>query len=159
MAARDSRPAVLIRGFQITFPHMEALVPFVLVIGAMGGNVGSQSATIVVRGFATGRVDFQNLGHFLFKELVVSTLMGLACGVLSGAVSMVWHGDLRLSLTVGISMFVAIIASAILGVLVPYFFRLVKIDPAIAAGPAVTTIDDIVAIGIYYVVAILLITA
>ena len=152
-------PAVLIRGFQITFPHMEALVPFVLVIGAMGGNVGSQSATIVVRGFATGRVDFQNLGHFLFKELVVSTLMGLACGVLSGAVSMVWHGDLRLSLTVGISMFVAIIASAILGVLVPYFFRLVKIDPAIAAGPAVTTIDDIVAIGIYYVVAILLITA
>ena len=152
-------PAVLIRGFQITFPHMEALVPFVLVIGAMGGNVGSQSATIVVRGFATGRVDFPNLGHFLFKELGVSTLMGLACGVLSGAVSMVWHGDLRLSLTVGISMFVAIIASAILGVLVPYFFRLVKIDPAIAAGPAVTTIDDIVAIGIYYVVAILLITA
>ncbi|MEX1308936.1 MAG: magnesium transporter [Candidatus Sulfomarinibacteraceae bacterium] len=152
-------PAVLTRGFQVSFPHMDALVPFVLVIGAMGGNVGSQSATIVVRGFATGRVDFRNLGHFLFKELVVSSLMGLACGVLSGLVSQVWHGDLRLSATVGISMFVAIIASAILGVLVPFFFRLVKIDPAIAAGPAVTTIDDIVAIAIYYVVAILLITA
>ena len=152
-------PAILTRGFQVSFPHMDALVPFVLVIGAMGGNVGSQSATIVVRGFATGRVDFRNLGHFLFKELVVSTLMGLACGVLSGLVSQVWHGDLRLSATVAISMFVAIIASAILGVLVPFFFRLVKIDPAIAAGPAVTTIDDIVAIGIYYAVALLLITA
>jgi len=152
-------PAVLTRSFQITFPHMDVLVPFVLVIGAMGGNVGSQSATIVVRGFATGRVDFQNLGHFLYKELVVSTLMGLACGALSGLVSQVWHGDIRLSLTVAISMFVAIVASAILGVLVPFFFRLVHIDPAIAAGPAVTTIDDIVAIGIYYVVAILLITA
>ena len=152
-------PAVLIRSFQITFPHIDALVPFVLVIGAMGGNVGSQSATIVVRGFATGRVDFQNLGHFLFKELVVSSLMGLACGVLSGLVSMIWHGNVMLSLTVAISMTVAIIASAILGVLVPYFFRLVHIDPAIAAGPAVTTIDDIVAIGIYYLVAILLITA
>lgn len=125
----------------------------------MGGNVGSQSATIVVRGFATGRVDFQNLGHFLFKELVISSLMGLACGGLSGIVSQLWHGDTMLSLTVAISMFAAIIASAILGVLVPFFFRLVKIDPAIAAGPAVTTIDDIVAIGIYYVVAILLITA
>jgi len=56
-------------------------------------------------------------------------------------------------------MLVAIIASAILGVLVPYFFRLVKIDPAIAAGPAVTTIDDIVAIAIYYLVALLLISA
>ena len=152
-------PAVLTRGFQVSFPHMDALIPFVLVIGAMGGNVGSQSATIVVRGFATGRVDFQNLGHFLYKELVVSSLMALACGVLSGIVSQLWHGDLRLSATVAISMFVAIIASAILGVLVPYFFRLVKIDPAIAAGPAVTTIDDIVAIGIYYLVALLLITA
>ncbi len=151
-------PAVLTSGFQISFPHMKELVPFVLVIGAMGGNVGSQSATIVVRGFATGRVDFQNLGHFLFKELVVSSLMGLACAVLSGVVSQLWHGDLRLSATVAISMFVAIIASAILGVLVPFFFRLVNIDPAIAAGPAVTTIDDIVAIGIYYLVAILLIT-
>ncbi len=152
-------PAVLTHGFQISFPHMDELVPFVLVIGAMGGNVGSQSATIVVRGFATGRVDFQNLGHFLYKELVVSTLMGLACGVLSGLVSQLWHGNAWLSATVAISMFVAIIASAILGVLVPYFFRLVKIDPAIAAGPAVTTIDDIVAIGIYYIVALLLITA
>jgi len=151
-------PAMLTWGFQITFPHMETLVPFVLVIGAMGGNVGSQSATIVVRGFATGRVDFQNLGHFLYKELVVSTLMGIACGALSGLVSHLWHGNFRLSATVAISMFVAIIASAILGVLVPYFFRLVNIDPAIAAGPAVTTIDDIVAIGIYYLVAILLIT-
>ena len=151
-------PAVLTRGFQVSFPHMDALVPFVLVIGAMGGNVGSQSATIVVRGFATGRVDFQNLGHFLFKELMVSSLMGLACGVLSGLVSQLWHGDVRLSATIAISMTVAIIASAILGVLVPFFFRLVKIDPAIAAGPAVTTIDDIVAIGIYYGVALLLIT-
>ncbi len=152
-------PAVLTSGFQISFPHMNELVPFILVIGAMGGNVGSQSATIVVRGFATGRVDFQNLGHFLFKELVISSLMGLACGLLSGLVSQLWHGNTMLSLTVAISMFVAIIASAILGVLVPYFFRLIKIDPAIAAGPAVTTIDDIVAIGIYYLVAIMLITA
>jgi magnesium transporter len=113
----------------------------------------------VVRGFATGRVDFRNLGHFLSKELVVSSLMGLACGLLSGLVSQIWHGDARLSLTVAISMTAAIVASAILGVLVPFFFRLVKIDPAIAAGPAVTTIDDIVAIGIYYGVALLLITS
>ncbi len=152
-------PAILTRGFQVSFPNMDVLVPFVLVIGAMGGNVGAQSATIVVRGFATGRVDFRNLGHFLFKELVVSGVMGLACGLLSGLVVQVWYGIPRLSATVGISMTVAIVASAILGVLVPFFFRLVKIDPAIAAGPAVTTIDDIVAIGIYYVVAILLITA
>ncbi len=151
-------PALLVWAFQISFPQMMALVPFIPVIGAMGGNVGSQSSTIVVRGFATGRVDFHNLGRFLFKELIISTLMGLACGVLSGVVAIVWHGDPMLSITVAVSMVVAIIASALMGVLVPYFFRLVKIDPAIAAGPLVTTIDDIIAIGIYYVVALALIS-
>ena len=150
-------PALLVWAFQVSFPHMMALVPFVPVIGAMGGNVGAQSATIVVRGFATGRVDFHNLGNFLSKELVISTLMGLACGALSGVVAIIWHGHAMLSLTVTVSMVVAIIASALMGVLVPYFFRLVKIDPAIAAGPLVTTIDDIIAIGIYYIVALLLI--
>jgi magnesium transporter len=151
-------PALLVWAFQVSFPEMLALVPFIPVIGAMGGNVGSQSATIVVRGFATGRVDFHNLGRFLFKELIISTVMGLACGVLSGVVAIVWHGDPMLSVTVAVSMVAAIIASALMGVLVPYFFRLIKIDPAIAAGPLVTTIDDIIAIGIYYVVALALIT-
>jgi magnesium transporter len=147
-------PAMLVWAFQVSFPEMLALVPFIPVIGAMGGNVGAQSSTIVVRGFATGRVDLYNLGSFLFKELVISTLMGLACGALSGVVAVVWRGDLMLSATVTISMVAAIVASALMGVLVPYFFRLVRIDPAIAAGPLVTTIDDIIAIGIYYLVAL-----
>ncbi len=150
-------PALLVWLFQVSFPKMIALVPFIPVIGAMGGNVGTQSATIVVRGFATGRVDFHNLGRFLGKELIISVLMGVACGALSGVGAFVWHGDYTLCLTVGISMTVAIVASAILGVLVPFLFRLIRIDPAIAAGPAVTTIDDIVAIAIYYVVALALI--
>jgi magnesium transporter len=151
-------PGLLVVAFQVTFPEMAALVPFVLVIGAMGGNVGSQSATIVVRGFATGRVDFHNLGRFLLKELIISTLMGLACGVLAGIVAAIWQGNPMLSVTVAVSMVAAIIASALMGVLVPYFFRLVKIDPAIAAGPLVTTIDDIIAIGIYFLVALALIS-
>jgi magnesium transporter len=69
-------------------------------------------------------------------------------------VAIVWHGDVMLAVTVTLSMIVAIIASALMGVLVPFFFRLVRIDPAIAAGPLVTTIDDIIAIGIYYLTAL-----
>jgi len=151
-------PALLVWQFQVSFPHMLALVPFIPVIGAMGGNVGTQSTTIVVRGFATGRVDFHNLGNFLAKELFISLLMGIACGVVAGVVALVWHRNYMLCLTVALSMTVAIIASAIMGVLVPYLFRLLRIDPAIAAGPAVTTIDDIIAIAIYYLMALLLIT-
>jgi magnesium transporter len=151
-------PAFLVWAFQVSFPEMLTLVPFIPVIGAMGGNVGSQSATIVVRGFATGRVDFHNLGKFLFKELIVSTLMGIACGIISGLVAILWHGDPTLSIVVTVSMMAAIVASAIMGVLVPYLFRLINIDPAIAAGPLVTTIDDIIAIGIYYLAALAFIT-
>ena len=151
-------PALLVWAFQVSFPEMIALIPFIPVIGAMGGNVGAQSSMIVVRGFATGRVDFHNLGGFLFKELVISTIMGLACGALSGVVAIIWHGNPMLAVTVTVSMVAAIIASALMGVLVPYFFRLIKVDPAIAAGPLVTTIDDIIAIGISYLVALLLIT-
>ena len=152
-------PAFLVWAFQLSFPHMLALVPFVPVIGAMGGNVGTQSSTIIVRGFATGRVDFHNLGRFLGRELIISAVMGLACGVVSGVVAHVWHQDVFLSATVAISMVVAIVVSAIMGILVPYLFRLVRIDPAIAAGPAVTTIDDILAIAVYYVTALLIVPA
>ncbi len=149
---------LLVGLFQLSFPHIITLIPFVPVIGAMGGNVGTQSSTIVVRGFATGRVDFHNLGLFLGRELFISSLMGVVCGVLSGLVALVWHGDYMLCVVVGISMTIAIIASAILGMLIPFLFRLVRIDPAIAAGPAVTTIDDIVAIAIYYLMALLLLS-
>jgi magnesium transporter len=150
-------PALLVWLFQISFPKMLALVPFIPVIGAMGGNVGTQSSTIIVRGFATGRVDFHNLGKFLGRELFISMIMGIACGIVSGVVAIVWHGNYLLCITVAVAMFAAIIASAIMGVLVPYLFRLVRIDPAIAAGPAVTTIDDILAIAIYYLFALLII--
>jgi magnesium transporter len=152
-------PALLVWAFQLSFPHMLALIPFIPVIGAMGGNVGTQSSTIVVRGFATGRVDFHNLGRFLAKELVISVIMGLACGVVAGVVAVIWHGNFMLCVTVSVSMVAAIITSAIMGVLIPFLFKATKIDPAIAAGPAVTTIDDILAIVIYYVFALLLIPA
>jgi magnesium transporter len=144
--------------FKLSFPHILALLPFIPIIGAMGGNVGSQSAIIVVRGFATGRIDYHNLGRFLANELVISLIMGICCGLATGIIAHIWHGDTILGWTVGLSMLVAVIASAILGVLVPFLFKLIRIDPAIASGPLVTTIDDIIAIGIYYLFALLMLT-
>jgi len=152
-------PAFLVSAFQVSFPDMITLVPFIPVIGAMGGNIGSQSSTIVVRGFATGRVDVHNLGRFLLKELSIGLLMGLACGLLAGVVAIVWRGHPMLAVTVAVSMLAAMTTAALLGVLVPWIFRLLGIDPAIAAGPLVTTINDTTAISIYYVVALFLISS
>jgi magnesium transporter len=151
-------PAFLVSAFQVSFPDMITLVPFIPVIGAMGGNVGSQSSTIVVRGIATGRVDVHNLGRFLLRELGISLLMGCACGLLAGVVAIVWRGHPLLAVTVAVSMLAAMTTAALLGVLVPWIFRFLHIDPAIAAGPLVTTINDTTAISIYYLMALFLIS-
>ena len=148
---------MLLWQFKISFPDMLALLTFIPVIAAMGGNVGSQSSTIVVRGFATGRVDFNNIGRFVVKELLIGIIMGICCGLAVGLVARLWHANTMMGLTVGLAMSVAIVVSALLGVLFPVLFRLIRIDPAIAAGPLVTTSNDIIGIAIYYGVALLII--
>ncbi|MBN2496072.1 MAG: magnesium transporter [Deltaproteobacteria bacterium] len=143
--------------FKVSFPQMLALLTFVPVIAAMGGNIGSQSSTIVVRGFATGRIDFHNLSQFLLRELAIGLIMGFFCGLVLTLTARIWHGDYLLALTAGLSMALAITASAITGVLVPFLFRSIRVDPAIAAGPLVTTANDVLGLAIYFSIAWLLI--
>jgi magnesium transporter len=146
----------IVQQFTLSFPELLALVSFVPVIAAMGGNIGSQSSTIVVRGFATGRIDFSNLGRFLLREMVIGALIGLCCGLVVGAVAYAWHGQTMLGLAVSLSLLLAIAFSAVMGVLVPFFFRLLRVDPAIAAGPLVTTGNDILGLVVYYGISIAL---
>jgi magnesium transporter len=149
--------ATLYWRFQTHFPGMLALIPFIPVISAMGGNVGTQSAIIVVRGIATGRASRHSLARLWLRELAISLMMGVACGLVTGLVAVVWQGDLRLAITVSAAMTLAIAAAASMGLLVPHLFRVLRVDPAIAAGPVVTTLEDITSILIYYGLARLVI--
>jgi magnesium transporter len=142
--------------FQATLVDQIALVAFVPVITAMGGNVGAQSAMIVIRGFATGRIGTQDLGPTVRREAVIGVMMGSVCGGLLGLGAILWHGDPRIGLVVALAMFIAMTVAAAVGGLAPILFRRVGIDPAIAAGPFVTTANDIVGIVIYMVTATLL---
>jgi len=139
--------------FKITLHEVLALVTFIPVITAMGGNIGIQSSSIMVRGFAIGRVDFNNLRTVLFKEMRIGLLMGLACGIVAGCDAVLWHKDPLLGPIVALSMVTAITTAASMGALIPAFFKKVKIDPAIASGPFVTTANDIVGIIIYLGIA------
>jgi magnesium transporter len=121
----------------------------------MGGNVGIQSSSIMVRGFAIGRVDFNNLRRVLFKEIRIGLLMGVVCGIVAGCAAVLWHKDLLLGPIVALAMVTAITVAASMGTLIPAFFKKVKIDPAIASGPFVTTANDIVGIIIYLGIATL----
>jgi len=141
--------------FRITLHEVLALITFIPVITAMGGNVGIQSSSIMIRGFAVGRVDFNNLRRILFREMKIGLIMGIACGIVAGCAAMLWHKDPLLGPIVALAMVTAITTAASMGTLIPAFFKKMNIDPAIAAGPFVTTANDIVGILIYLGIATL----
>jgi len=136
--------------FKVTLEEVISLISFIPVITGMGGNVGGQSATIMVRGFATGRIDFSTLRQVFFKELRVGIIMGVVCGLTIGLVAFAWHGNPYLGMVVGFAMSVAIAVAATMGVLAPAFFKRIGVDPAIASTPFVQTANDITGILIYF---------
>jgi magnesium transporter len=139
--------------FRFTLHEVIALVTFLPVIAAMGGNIGVQSSTIVVRGLATGRVDLANLWKVVARELKVGTLMAIACGLALSLVAYLWHGHVMMGIVLGAAMFFAITVAAIMGTLVPVILKKLNFDPAIASGPFVTTANDITGIAIYLALA------
>ncbi len=139
--------------FKVTIKDMLALITFIPVITGMGGNVGVQSSSIMVRGFATGKVSLDRVRVFLVREILIGFMMGVSCGIVVGLVGYLWHHSLVLGLVVGIAMMAAMTVAATMGTLVPTFFRRVHVDPAIASGPFVTTSNDIVGILIYLATA------
>jgi len=136
--------------FKATLAEVIALITFIPVITGMGGNVGGQSSTIVVRGFATGRIEFSTLRQVFFKELRVGLIMGSVCGVTVGLIALVWHHNAFLGLVVALAMVAAMTVAACMGVLAPTFFKKIGIDPAIASSPFVQTANDITGILIYF---------
>ncbi len=141
--------------FKATLEQAIMLISFIPVITGMGGNVGSQTSTILVRGFATGRVDFSMLQRIFLKELRVGLIMGIVCGLTIATVATVWHQNAYFGIVVGVAMVTAITLAACMGVLVTAFFKKVGIDPAIASSPIVQTVNDITGILIYFSTATL----
>jgi magnesium transporter len=127
-----------------------ALAAFFPVITAIGGNIGLQSSTIVVRGLATGQMDLVHVGSRILKELRVGLVMGVACGLVVGLVSWLWVDEVALGLVVGISMLTAITVAATMGAIVPITFDRLQVDPALATGPFVTMSNDIIGLIIYF---------
>lgn len=128
------------------------LVFFIPLIAAMGGNVGIQSAAIVVQGLANDTIKMKNIFHKLTKELTVGLLNGIICSIIILAAAFVLDYGISLSITVSISLLVIIIFAAIFGTVIPLTLEKYKIDPALATGPFITTINDILGLLIYLMI-------
>jgi magnesium transporter len=150
---------VLLEHFQVRLSEALFLLTFVPVIMGMGGNVGTQTSTIAVRGLATGRIG-QGAGsvrRFLWRQLKVGVLLGVTCAlVVAGAATVLQQNPLY-SLVVGTAMVAALVIASMSGAMIPLLFEKLGIDPAVASGPLVTTANDITGILIYFGLATALI--
>ncbi len=135
--------------FRYTLQEVVAIVSFIPVIAAMGGNVGLQSSTLIIRGLAIGRVELTDLWKVFLRETRVGLLMGVVCGLILTAVGWAWHGQGFLGLVVGASIIIAFLVSTSMATIMPFVLKRAGIDPAVAAGPFVTTANDITGITIY----------
>lgn len=154
-------PAGIIRAFEGEFePGMLiALLAFIPAIMAMGGNIGVQSSTIVVRGLATGRLDPGHFWRAVFQEARLGSLIGLISGMVAGCIAFLWEGyGGILGLIVALTMVIALTVAAFLGALIPFVVTRLNIDPAIVSGPFVTTLKDITGLLIYFSLAIWLLS-
>ena len=135
--------------FKATLQTTLALVTFVPVITGMGGNVGTQSALIIVRGLATGRVTMDTISKVIWREARIGILMGVVCGLMVGIIALLWHQEPMVGVVVAVAMSTSMTVAATMGAFAPTFFHKLEIDPAIASGPFVTTSNDIIGILIY----------
>jgi magnesium transporter len=146
--------AILIIGkYEGTLHKIGALAAFIPVIMGMGGNIGTQSSTIVVRGLATGRIHIRDLWSVVFKELSIGFILGLVYGLLIGSVAQVSYRMEVLAISVCFAVISSMSIAALIGSLVPMGFARINIDPAVATGPFVTTAIDIISVSFYFMIA------
>jgi magnesium transporter len=127
-------------------PEMAFFIP---LIGAMGGNVGVQSSAIIVQGLANNSLMGDNISKRLAKELGVGLLNGIICSTLIWAYAFLVE-EWKLAATVSASLLTVIMCASFLGTFVPLTMNRFKINPALATGPFVTTLNDIIGISIYF---------
>jgi magnesium transporter len=133
------------------------LAAFIPVIMGMGGNIGIQSSTIVVRGIATGRINVHHLWAVVSKEVAIGVILGIFYGLILGIIAHLFFRvdkTAALALSVGIGVLSSMCVAAFIGSFMPMLFARVRIDPAVATGPFVTSSIDILSVLIYFKVAL-----
>lgn len=128
--------------FEDTIGQFAFLAVFMPIVAGMGGNAGTQTLTVVVRGIALGDLDYGGAKRVLLKEIMVGLLNGMINGLLMGVVAYLWKGLPVVGLAIFLAMVINLLVAASFGTIVPLFLRAIKIDPALASGVIVTTATD-----------------
>ncbi len=144
---------LIISHFEGSIKKFVYLAAFIPVIMGMGGNIGTQSSTIVVRGLATGRLNIRDTWAIVFKELAVGFILGVFYGFMIGLVAQLQYSTPMVAVSVGLAVMSSMAVAALVGSIVPMGFARINVDPAVATGPFVTTAIDIVSVYFYFWIA------
>lgn len=149
----------IIGGYESQIKIHPEMAFFIPLIGATGGNVGVQSSAIIVQGLASNTLISDKIAPKLFKELGVGIINGLICSSLILGYNILINESWKLAATVSLALLTVILCASFLGTFVPLTMNRFKINPALATGPFVTTLNDIIGISIYFIVGRLLYNA
>jgi magnesium transporter len=147
----------VVDAFEWVIAGMVALATFLPLVSGEGGNAGSQTTTVIVRGLALGEVDERSGTRALAREVATAAINGVIIGVGTGVVIYLWAGEHVIALAVGIAMVLNFLVAALAGVLVPLGLKLIKVDPALASAAFVTAVTDTMGFLFFLGIATLLI--
>ncbi|SFD39111.1 magnesium transporter [Lentibacillus persicus] len=142
--------ASLIGQFEQTLEQVAVLAIFIPLIAGMAGNTGTQALAVAVRGITTGDYGKQGKMKLIAREAGTGLINGIVCGVLITGIVYFWQDDFFLGVLVGLSIMATLVIATLAGALVPLLMDRLNIDPAVASGPFITTINDLISILIYF---------
>lgn len=143
----------IITSYEAAFAAVPLLVSFIPMLMGTGGNSGSQSSTLIIRGIALDEIRFKDLPRVIFKEFRISLLVGIILSILNGLRIAIFYKDITLGIVVGISLLFTIMIAKLIGGALPLLAKKVGLDPAIMAAPLITTIVDTCSILIFFQIA------
>lgn len=148
----------VIAGYRHVLEAAVVLAFFIPIVTGTGGNSGTQSATLMIRGLATGELRFHDVGRILGKELLIGLLIGLSLGVLTVARAMLLPPEVSFNeaLAVGTAMCFVVVVATLVGAFAPLIISRLGFDPAVMAGPLMATLIDVSGLTIYFETAKLL---
>ena len=143
----------IIAHYEAAFTAVPLLVSFIPMLTDTGGNCGSQSSTLIIRGLALDEIHFGDIFRVVFKEFRVAILVGAALAIVNGVYMVIRYRDPMLALLVSISLVATILIAKMIGCVLPLFAKKLHMDPAIMAAPLITTVVDVCSIMVYFQVA------
>lgn len=135
--------ASVVGAFEGTISQVVTLATFMPIVAGMGGNAGTQSLTIVVRGIALGELDKDNGMRIFIKELLVGLTTGVVIGAIIAVLGFIWERNFVFGIVIGVAMILNMMVATMSGFIVPVILKKLKVDPALASAVFVTTVTDV----------------